>query len=627
MNFSGERYIPELDAADISYEHWHRYLFASALVKDKAVLDIASGEGYGSSLLAKTARQVTGVDSSLEAVVHASHTYKAGNLEFRQGSVDRIPVPGHGVFDVVVSFETIEHVGDTEQLGFSREAKRLLKAGGFLLISTPDKAIYTDRPGYQNQFHKKEFYRNEFLDFFRPFFRTVCLFSQRVYPVSYIWPLQGGAGFATEYQLTYRDGRFGPATGNLKEGMYLVALCTDAEVAALGPSILIDPGDRKTQIYHEQLVAQRSSIESLSVQLQKQGTAMTAMAMDLTQRENALRDTEARLTEQAARALELSSRVEAMERETELLRYELALQQHFKQLEAKLAARDAELLNAIRGLQRTGPGGPAAAGSPSGARIRKRADRQEYNDIIQRVRRLIAEVVPVNATVAVINKGDPELLRFDDREGWHFPQQYDGQYAGHYPEDSKAAIRELEKVRARGADFLLIPSTALWWLDHYKDFAAHLADHYAIIAREDQTCILYRLADLAGHQVAQHTSSRKYDSLAAQIRAVVDSILPGDATVLILSEGNGAYSDFGKRTTWHFPQIQNGSTESLPADSRAAIVEMENMKKRGAQFLVIPKNALWWLDRYREFGEHLEVNYRAIVRQKHVCHIFDLKGR
>ena len=52
MNFSGERYIPDVDAADISYEHWHRYLFATSLVADKIVLDIASGEGYGTSLLA-----------------------------------------------------------------------------------------------------------------------------------------------------------------------------------------------------------------------------------------------------------------------------------------------------------------------------------------------------------------------------------------------------------------------------------------------------------------------------------------------------------------------------------------------------------------------------------------------
>src|SRR5215469_15310886 len=156
MNFSGERYIPELDAADISYEHWHRYLLATALVKDKVVLDIASGEGYGSALLAQTARQVTGVDISLDAIIHATHQYKLGNLEFRQGSVDSIPIPGHALLDVVVSFETIEHVEEPEQIGFAKEVKRLLKPSGLLVVSTPDKAVYSDHPGYQNPFHRKE---------------------------------------------------------------------------------------------------------------------------------------------------------------------------------------------------------------------------------------------------------------------------------------------------------------------------------------------------------------------------------------------------------------------------------------------------------------------------------------
>jgi hypothetical protein len=227
----------------------------------------------------------------------------------------------------------------------------------------------------------------------------------------------------------------------------------------------------------------------------------------------------------------------------------------------------------------------------------------------------------------VINKGDPELLKLDGREGWHFPHQYDGQYAGHYPEDSKAAIRELEKVRAKGAQFLLIPSTATWWLDHYKEFAEYLTDRYSLIAREDQTCILYRLGDLANQQMTDHMSLPKQDSLARQVRAVIDSILPNDARVLILSGGSPAYAELGKRTALHFPHGDNGHVDALPADSVAAIAEMEEMRKRGAQYLVMPKNTLWWLDRYKDFDQHLQANYRAIVRQKHVCHIFDLKGR
>ena len=67
MEHTGERFLPEIDGAYISYEHWHRYLFASSFVAGKSVLDVASGEGYGSALLALTAASVVGVDVAEDA--------------------------------------------------------------------------------------------------------------------------------------------------------------------------------------------------------------------------------------------------------------------------------------------------------------------------------------------------------------------------------------------------------------------------------------------------------------------------------------------------------------------------------------------------------------------------------
>lgn len=644
MIFSGERYIPELDAADISYEHWHRYLFATALVKDKVVLDIASGEGYGSSLLAHTARHVTGVDLSFEALIHAAHKYRAPNLEFRQGSVDCIPVPGREILDAIVSFETIEHVGEAEQTGFAREVKRLLKPGGIFIISTPDKAVYSDRTGFHNDFHKKELYRTEFLDFLRGFFRTVCLFSQRVYPASYIWPLQERGGVATEYQVVFRDGHFGPAVDDLKEGMYLVALCTDDELTKLAPSILLDPGDRKTQIFSEQIMAQQGSIESLSAQLQKQAHVISNLALDLTARETALRDSESKLTEHTAQATELNARLQTVEHERDLLRQQLEIQeaalyeqaafaqriqQHLESLDAKLAAADAELLSANPSAHGLVPAGRhSAASTSSGASpARKAADRQEYQKIIQRIRRLVAKVVPAGATIAVVNKGDPELLKLEGRQGWHFPQNYDGQYAGHYPDDSAAAIRELEKLRTRGAQYVIFPATALWWLDHYKEFAQHLTTRYSVVGREEQTCVIFGLGDSSVEQRApRRLDCPEHDYLVGQVRAVVDSIVPADARVLVVSKGDPTLVDLGARSVSHFPQGgATGAASDTPADSAAAIAELEELRQKGAQFLVMPKTVSWWFDKYQEFTQHLETHYRAIVRQKHVCHVFDLK--
>jgi GT2 family glycosyltransferase len=108
----------------------------------------------------------------------------------------------------------------------------------------------------------------------------------------------------------------------------------------------------------------------------------------------------------------------------------------------------------------------------------------EYQTLVRRVRQYVCDTVPLGATVLVVSKGDEELLKFNGRRGWHFPQASDGSYAGHYPADSEACIAELERLRASGAEFLVVPDTSRWWLRHYAQFAAHLAQRYG--ARDDE---------------------------------------------------------------------------------------------------------------------------------------------
>src|SRR5690349_16411159 len=110
LPWTGERYVPQL-TGQIQLEHVHRYLLAREYAKDRDVLDIASGEGYGSAILANTARSVIGVDIAAEAVRHASIRYKLDNVQFRHGSCEEIPLDNNSV-DLVVSFETIEHLDE-----------------------------------------------------------------------------------------------------------------------------------------------------------------------------------------------------------------------------------------------------------------------------------------------------------------------------------------------------------------------------------------------------------------------------------------------------------------------------------------------------------------------------------
>jgi O-antigen biosynthesis protein len=157
--------IPELERlmtdtfTMVSVQHLHRYAMAAEICVAKDVLDIASGEGYGSNLLARTAKSVTGVDIASEAISHAKAKYALQNLSFVEGAVDSVPL-GTSSIDVVVSFETLEHHDKHEAM--LAEIKRVLRPSGLLIISTPDKRLYSEIPQYQNEYHVKELYTDEF---------------------------------------------------------------------------------------------------------------------------------------------------------------------------------------------------------------------------------------------------------------------------------------------------------------------------------------------------------------------------------------------------------------------------------------------------------------------------------
>ncbi len=117
----------------------------------------------------------------------------------------------------------------------------------------------------------------------------------------------------------------------------------------------------------------------------------------------------------------------------------------------------------------------------------------DYQGMTRRVRADMRRLLPPAARVIVVSKGDPDLLDVEGRDVWHFPQDDRGHYAGHYPAESGEAIAHLETLRARGAHFFVIPSTAFWWLEHYGDLARHLDTHYQQIWKSAD-CQIYELA-------------------------------------------------------------------------------------------------------------------------------------
>lgn len=236
LAFTGERFMPSLDGS-IALEHWHRYLLARELVAGKTVLDIACGEGYGSALLAETAAKVTGVDISDEAVRHAAKAYTRPNLHFLPGSCAAIPLDD-GSVDAVVSFETIEH--HDQHAGMMAEVRRVLRPGGLLIISSPDRLEYSVLPNNSNEYHVKELFRHEFESLLSAHFRHWAMLGQRVLFGSGLF-LEGGASpVATYAGPDESDDRRTRADG-MARPLYLVAVATDGELPVISSSFLEQP--------------------------------------------------------------------------------------------------------------------------------------------------------------------------------------------------------------------------------------------------------------------------------------------------------------------------------------------------------------------------------------------------
>jgi hypothetical protein len=118
---------------------------------------------------------------------------------------------------------------------------------------------------------------------------------------------------------------------------------------------------------------------------------------------------------------------------------------------------------------------------------------ESYRELVQRIAHVVTAALRPGAHVAVVSKGDEALLNIEGMTASHFPCTVAGQYAGHYPADSGAAIAHLERQRNAGAEYLLFPRTAFWWLDHYTQFREYLESHYSLFISQSDTCMIFDL--------------------------------------------------------------------------------------------------------------------------------------
>lgn len=242
LPFTGERFTPEC-VREIWYEHWHRYAFARRFAADRNVLDAACGEGYGSALLAGVASAVTGVDIDPASIAHARSRYPLPGLKFEIADATTLPFDD-GQFDVVVSFETLEHLVEQEKLlaGFAR----VLRDDGVLIISSPDKQTYGDQAGFRNEFHVRELYREELLALLAGHFPHVQLYGQKLLFQSALWRLDAVTGSSEAWTATNAGGSLAPRLDYAP--MYFVAVCAKTALPQSLPALSLF-GDREEAVY------------------------------------------------------------------------------------------------------------------------------------------------------------------------------------------------------------------------------------------------------------------------------------------------------------------------------------------------------------------------------------------
>ena len=226
--------MPWAPDVQVVYEHLHRYLWAARLVGGRRVLDLGSGEGFGAAILAESAAHVVGVDIDERTVEHSRLNYAADNLEFHLGTALDLSSHETGSFGAVVAFEIIEHVQDQGQV--LAEVARVLADDGLLVISTPDRRLYSEASGQRNPFHERELGLEEFLELLGTHFPHVAAWGQRTITGSHMNALdpasrEGSVSDAPDFYVE-RSGEEWRVAGD-PAALYVIALASKAQLPVL----------------------------------------------------------------------------------------------------------------------------------------------------------------------------------------------------------------------------------------------------------------------------------------------------------------------------------------------------------------------------------------------------------
>ncbi|HXT81912.1 MAG TPA: class I SAM-dependent methyltransferase [Acetobacteraceae bacterium] len=306
--FTGERLTGAL-SGQTEIEHYHRYLFARGFCAGLDVLDVASGEGYGSAQLAQIARSVVGVEYATDAVLGASANFTRPNLRFLCADARALPLADQSI-DVAVSFETIEHFD--KQDAFLGELRRILRPDGCLIVSTPDRDNYSPAGSRANPYHVRELSRTEFVTLLRQFFAEVEVVLQRPLIGS---ALLGETGSDLPPQVFDRRGATHfEACNGLPRAPYIVAVASQKKRPPLPASLYVDRSDLDTDAHAVRTLTAELATRSAELDIRNQQLAAHVAELNARREEMAearaiIRSAEQTCAEALARGAALSQEI------------------------------------------------------------------------------------------------------------------------------------------------------------------------------------------------------------------------------------------------------------------------------------------------------------------------------
>ncbi len=177
------------DANNVTYQRCqYAYEFARTYIQGKKVLDIGCGNGYGTALMAESAKEIVGLDYDEQTVANNNKVYNSiSNISFKRATIPPIPFDA-GAFEVITAFQFIEHIAERRE--FIKECLRVLIPGGTLLVTTPNVKKSLAR----NPFHVHEY--------------TFAEMEQELKSLGASFELQGLNGNASVNQYYAENGKF-----------------------------------------------------------------------------------------------------------------------------------------------------------------------------------------------------------------------------------------------------------------------------------------------------------------------------------------------------------------------------------------------------------------------------------